>query len=93
MANEKLTERYTVPISAHMRELMGLLDERARERLRQRIRHEIARVIHESIFDPGLYLSEDPSAVQGLLGKLLPKNSAKSKHQQNHTSTRFEEEE
>jgi hypothetical protein len=84
MAQDKLTERYTVPISAHMRDLMlSVLDERAKERLRCRIRYEIARVIHESLFDPGVYLSEDSEAVQSLLGKLLNKNRQDGKPSKN----------
>jgi hypothetical protein len=76
---DKLTEVYSVKIPAHLRELVRQLDPAGVKALNRRIRYEIARVVHERVmFDPGLYLTSDATAVQRLLGKLCVVPASKS---------------
>lgn len=76
---DKLTEVYSVKIPGHLRELVRQLDPPGVKALNRRIRYEIARVVHERVvFDPALYFSADPAAVQRLLGKLCTAPPSKS---------------
>lgn len=77
---DKLGAKYTISIPTSLWEKLKGLDERGKKALNRRLMHEIARVVHERImFDPALYLSSDPRAVQRFLGKLSPTNITKSK--------------
>jgi hypothetical protein len=76
---DKLTEVYSVKIPAQLRDLVRQLDPAGVKALNKRIRYEIARVVHERVvFDPALYFSADPAAVQRLLGKLCAAPPSKS---------------
>ena len=59
---EKLNEIYTLRVSENLKALTDKLSPEWKIKLNQEIRLTMAKVVHESRFDPSLYLGEDNDA-------------------------------
>lgn len=59
MSAEKLTEVYTLRITPALKEMIDSLNTDEKHNLNHKLRVEIAKAIHNSKFDPMVYLNKE----------------------------------